>query len=52
MNFTRPTVQGEKLDVSLKNNNVMFSDAHVTTSDVAVSIGVVQLIDKVLMPRM
>jgi len=46
------TVQGEKLKVSLKDNKVMIGEAHVTTTDVAASNGVVHLIDKVLMPKM
>ncbi len=46
------TVQGEKLQVAVKDNTVMIGDAYVSTADVSASNGVVHLIDKVLLPKM
>lgn len=46
------TVQGEKLEVSVKDDKVMIGGANVTKADVSASNGVIHIIDKVLMPKM
>jgi uncharacterized surface protein with fasciclin (FAS1) repeats len=45
------TLQGEKLKVSLKDGKVMIGGAEVVSADVAVSNGVVHVINKVLVPK-
>lgn len=45
------TVEGEKLMVHVKNGEVTVGGAHVTSSDVAASNGVIHIIDKVLLPK-
>lgn len=54
--FTVETVQGGKIDLSLKDGNVILTDANGTTStvaipDVAASNGVIHAIDTVVMPK-
>lgn len=45
------TLQGEKLKVQLKDGKVLVGGAEVTNADVAVSNGVVHLVNKVLVPK-
>ncbi|HKO88505.1 MAG TPA: fasciclin domain-containing protein [Burkholderiales bacterium] len=46
------TVEGQSLDVSVKNGNVMIDeDAKVTKTDIVASNGVIHVIDTVLMPH-
>lgn len=54
--FTVTTVQGGKIDLSLKDGNVILTDANgktsmVTMPDVAASNGVIHAIDTVVMPK-
>jgi uncharacterized surface protein with fasciclin (FAS1) repeats len=54
--FTVTTVQGGKIDLSLKDGKVMLTDANGGTStvilaDVAASNGVIHAIDTVVMPK-
>lgn len=54
--FTVTTVQGGKIDLSLKDGNVVLTDANGSTStvaiaDVAASNGVIHAIDTVVMPK-
>lgn len=54
--FTVTTVQGGKIDLSLKDGNVMLTDskggmAAVIMADVAASNGVIHAIDTVVMPQ-
>jgi len=54
--FTVETVQGGKIDLSLKDGNVILTDANGKTStvaipDVAASNGVIHAIDTVVMPK-
>lgn len=54
--FTVTTVQGGKIDLSLKDGNVILTDANGKTSmvaiaDVAASNGVIHAIDSVVMPK-
>jgi len=54
--FTVTTVQGGKIDLSLKDGNVILTDANGKTStvaiaDVAASNGVIHAIDTVVMPK-
>ena len=45
------TVQGGKLEVSIKDGKVMINDANVTSADVHASNGIVHVIDKVILPK-
>lgn len=45
------TLQGEKLKVTMKDGKVMIGGAEVTNADIAVSNGVVHLVNKVLVPK-
>ena len=47
---TPTTVNGEKLDIEVRNGKVFVKQAQVTTADVAASNGVIHVIDGVLMP--
>ena len=54
--YTVTTVQGEKIDLSLKDGKVMLTDAKggmstVILADVAASNGVIHAIDTVIMPK-
>lgn len=54
--FTVDTVQGGKIDLSLKNGKVILTDANkgtatVVIADVAASNGVIHAIDTVVMPQ-
>lgn len=54
--FTVTTVQGGKIDLSLKDGNVILTDANgkssmVAIADVAASNGVIHAIDSVAMPK-
>ena len=54
--FTVTTVQGGKIDLSLKDGNVVLTDANgksstVAMADVAASNGVIHAIDSVVMPK-
>ena len=54
--FTVTTVQGGKIDLSLKDGNVVLTDANGKTStvamaDVAASNGVIHAVDTVVMPK-
>lgn len=54
--FTVTTVQGGKIDLSLKDGNVILTDANgkssmVAIADVAASNGVIHAIDSVVMPK-
>ncbi|QCW99927.1 fasciclin domain-containing protein [Aggregatimonas sangjinii] len=54
--FTVPTVQGGSIDLSLKDGNVMLTDAKggmstVVIADVAASNGVIHALDTVVMPE-
>lgn len=54
--FTVTTVQGAKIDLSLKGDSVILTDATgktstVTMADVAASNGVIHAIDSVVMPK-
>lgn len=54
--FTVTTVQGGKIDLSLKDGKVILTDANgktstVVTADVAASNGVIHAIDSVVMPK-
>ena len=54
--YTVTTVQGGKIDLSLKNDMVMLTDANgatsmVTMADVPASNGVIHAIDTVVMPK-
>jgi uncharacterized surface protein with fasciclin (FAS1) repeats len=44
------TVNGEKLDIEVRNGKVFVNQAQVTTADVAASNGVIHVIDGVLIP--
>ena len=46
------TVQGTKLKVSVKNGKVMINGANVVSANISASNGVIQVIDKVVMPKM
>ncbi len=45
------TVQGSSAKVSMMGGGVMIDAAHVTTTDIAASNGVIHVIDTVLMPK-
>lgn len=45
------TVQGGKLEVSIKDGKVMINGANVTSADVHASNGIVHVIDKVILPK-
>ncbi len=47
---TVTTLQGNELEVSIQDGNVMINGAQVVTADVEASNGVVHVIDQVLMP--
>ena len=54
--FTVTTVQGGSIDLSLKNGNVMLTDAKggmstIVIADVAASNGVIHALDSVVMPE-
>lgn len=54
--FTVTTVQGQKIDLSMKDGKVMLTDANgkmatVVMADVAASNGVIHAIDSVVMPK-
>ena len=54
--YTFTTVQGEKIDLSLKDGKIMLTDAKggmstVILADVAASNGVIHAIDTVIMPK-
>lgn len=54
--FTVETVQGGKIDLSLKDGNVILTDANgksstVAIADVAASNGIIHAIDTVVMPK-
>jgi uncharacterized surface protein with fasciclin (FAS1) repeats len=52
MNGETPvTVNGQKLDVTVRAGKVYVNGAHVTTADVYASNGVIHVIDGVLMPK-
>ena len=44
------TVQGQQIDVSVKNNNVSVDGANVIKTDIQTSNGVIHVIDSVLLP--
>lgn len=44
------TVEGSKVNIKVKNGNVMINDAKVTTADVKASNGVIHIIDTVILP--
>lgn len=46
------TVEGTQLRVMVKNGKVMINNAIVTSADVAVSNGVIHVVDKVVLPKM
>ncbi|WP_292464624.1 fasciclin domain-containing protein [Methanolobus sp.] len=45
-----PTVQGEDINVTVENENVMVNDANVTTADIEASNGIIHVIDSVMLP--
>ena len=45
------TVQGGMVKVSAMGGKVMINDAHVVTTDIAASNGVIHVIDTVMMPK-
>ena len=45
------TVQGESVAVKVTGGKVMINNAHVVTTDIAASNGVIHVIDTVLMPK-
>jgi uncharacterized surface protein with fasciclin (FAS1) repeats len=45
------TVQGESVKVSTMGGKVMIDNAHVVTTDIAASNGVIHVIDTVIMPK-
>jgi len=45
------TVEGSKLEVTVKDGKVTIGNAHVTTADIDASNGVIHVIDKVLLPK-
>ena len=45
-----PTVNGEEIEISIADGNVMIDDAKVTQTDVETSNGVIHVIDSVIMP--
>ncbi len=54
--YTVTTVQGQKIDLSIKDGKVVLTDANgktstVVTADVATSNGVIHAIDSVVMPK-
>lgn len=54
--YTVTTVQGQKIDLSMKDGKVVLTDANgkmatVTMADVAASNGVIHAIDSVVMPK-
>ena len=54
--YTVTTVQGQKIDLSIKDGKVVLTDANGKTStvvaaDVAASNGVIHAIDSVVMPK-
>jgi uncharacterized surface protein with fasciclin (FAS1) repeats len=54
--YTVTTVQGQKIDLSIKDGKVVLTDANgktstVVTADVAASNGVIHAIDSVVMPK-
>jgi uncharacterized surface protein with fasciclin (FAS1) repeats len=52
MNGATPTtVNGQKLDVVVRDGKVYVNGAHVTTADVYASNGVIHVIDGVLLPK-
>jgi transforming growth factor-beta-induced protein len=44
------TVQGQQIDIALKDGEVTVDNAHVVTTDIACSNGVIHVIDSVLLP--
>ena len=44
------TVEGSKVNIKVKDGNVMINDAKVTTADVKASNGVIHIIDTVILP--
>ena len=44
------TVEGSKVNIKVKDGNVMINDARVTTADVKASNGVIHIIDTVILP--
>lgn len=52
MNGAMPvTVNGQKLDITLRGGNVYVNGAQVTTADVYASNGVIHVIDGVVLPK-
>jgi transforming growth factor-beta-induced protein len=45
-----PTVNGQRVDVNVEGKNVMIDQAHVVTTDIACSNGVIHVIDQVILP--
>jgi uncharacterized surface protein with fasciclin (FAS1) repeats len=45
------TVQGGKVDIQVKDGNVMIDGANVVTADIETSNGVIHVIDSVILPK-
>lgn len=45
------TVEGQDINITMNNGNVMVNDAKVIKADIPASNGVIHVIDKVLMPK-
>jgi uncharacterized surface protein with fasciclin (FAS1) repeats len=45
------TVEGQDINITMQNGNVMVNDAKVIKADIKAKNGVIHIIDKVLMPK-
>jgi len=45
------TVQGDNITITLSNDNVLVDEAHVITTDIEASNGVIHVIDSVMIPQ-
>jgi len=45
------TVEGSKIEIMRRNNDVLINDAKVITADIYTKNGVIHVIDKVLLPK-
>lgn len=46
-----PTLNGESVKVMVKDGHVSINNAHVATTDIAASNGVIHVIDTVMLPK-
>ena len=49
---TAETVNGQKVDITVKDGNVMIDNATVVKTDIMTSNGIIHVIDAVILPDM